>query len=249
MKKLVKTLAVIVLTAVLVSLCLPAAAAVDEEVKFPIKSGAASQTVYLIQDRLRAAGYLHFRSTGKYGTMTENAVMAFQRNNGLSRTGNVDQKTYEKLFGAGNNRAAGNDAIPRVHGPGQTARVDRGVMGDWNKLITHIFPVGGTALVTDYYSGAVYTVRRTGGLNHADVTVTEGEDARSRSFGGETTWEKRPVTVTIDGEIYAASIFGCPNANGEYSLYFSGSRSDVGAGIPDAEHEDNVKLANGQYLS
>ena len=59
--------------------------------------------------------------------------------------------------------------------------------------------------------------------------------------------------MEISGELYAASLFGMPNANdmipgndmeGSLCLYFNNSKSDIGTAA-DAEHNQNIERAAG----
>lgn len=66
-----------------------------------INSGAVkapSNEVRRIQVRLILSGHLADKADGVFGPITERAVMAFQSDNGIEATGNVDQATYDALF-------------------------------------------------------------------------------------------------------------------------------------------------------
>ena len=54
--------------------------------------------VVYLQNRLNELGYLRSSADGVYGSGTEAAVAAFQKNNGLEATGIADVATQEKLF-------------------------------------------------------------------------------------------------------------------------------------------------------
>ncbi|MFF5975936.1 peptidoglycan-binding protein [Streptomyces sp. NPDC012769] len=59
--------------------------------------GDESARVRELQARLRQLGYFDRAPTGFYGTMTGNAVKAFQKKRELPRTGSVDEVTWQKL--------------------------------------------------------------------------------------------------------------------------------------------------------
>lgn len=66
-----------------------------------------------LQEKLREKGYLNASSTGYYGPMTREAVKRYQRDNGISPTGNIFEKTLGQLKkhfcevrGNGNNNAS-----------------------------------------------------------------------------------------------------------------------------------------------
>ena len=62
------------------------------------QQGDNGDAVRNVQKRLITLGYLASGSAdGSYGNQTKNAVMEFQKNNGLSQTGRVNSSTLEKL--------------------------------------------------------------------------------------------------------------------------------------------------------
>ena len=217
-------------------------------VSFPLKEGDTSLAVFKLQERLYDLGYMHFRATGKYGGMTTAAVRKFQANNSLPVDGTAGEATHQKLFSSSAVRCPMNGTITRIFGMGQIVFTKAGISADWVKFVDDAFPVGAKALITDYNTGNQYTVTRSGGKNHADVKLADSASSQTflTCFGGGSSWEKRAVIVELNTERCAASIFGNPNADGSYCLYFFGSKSDIGAGLPDAEHEAQCQRANGQ---
>ncbi|MFI6419789.1 L,D-transpeptidase family protein [Streptomyces sp. NPDC050842] len=65
-----------------------------------MKDGDESQQVRELQARLRQLGHFDRAPTGFYGTMTAASVTAFQKKQGLPRTGSVDATTWERLLSA-----------------------------------------------------------------------------------------------------------------------------------------------------
>jgi peptidoglycan hydrolase-like protein with peptidoglycan-binding domain len=62
-----------------------------------LRMGDSGTDVVHLQDRLRAAGSFQDDSTGRYRTLTRDAVIDFQRNHGLRATGVADAMTLEAL--------------------------------------------------------------------------------------------------------------------------------------------------------
>ncbi|WP_328942947.1 L,D-transpeptidase family protein [Streptomyces sp. NBC_00250] len=62
--------------------------------------GDENEQVRELQARLRQLGYFDRAPTGFYGTMTAGSVKAFQKKQGLPRTGSVDEATWQGLLGA-----------------------------------------------------------------------------------------------------------------------------------------------------
>ncbi|MFD3664871.1 peptidoglycan-binding protein [Streptomyces sp. NPDC058659] len=65
-----------------------------------MKDGDESEQVRELQARLRQLGHFDRAPTGFYGTMTAASVTAFQKKQGLPRTGSVDATTWERLLTA-----------------------------------------------------------------------------------------------------------------------------------------------------
>lgn len=60
--------------------------------------GSRGDEVAEVQKRLIELGYLSGTADGQYGTKTARAVELFQKVNGLSMTGTVNQATYKRMF-------------------------------------------------------------------------------------------------------------------------------------------------------
>jgi peptidoglycan hydrolase-like protein with peptidoglycan-binding domain len=80
--------------------------------------GEQGDSVVNVQKLLNKYGYLASANvTGYYGEMTENAVKAFQSNNGLPADGSVGKNTLNKLTGSGV-KSAGSKGSPGKGGSG-----------------------------------------------------------------------------------------------------------------------------------
>ncbi|MBR0507290.1 MAG: peptidoglycan-binding protein [Clostridia bacterium] len=67
-------------------------------VKYAIRLGMSGSAIKAAQQRLYDLGYIRSHSvTGYFGESTEEAVKAFQKRNGLTQTGELNEKTLEKL--------------------------------------------------------------------------------------------------------------------------------------------------------
>lgn len=65
-----------------------------------IQPGASGSEITVIQERLRQLGYFNQSPTGNFGSVTRNAVIQFQRQNGLNPDGVVGSQTINLLFSA-----------------------------------------------------------------------------------------------------------------------------------------------------
>ena len=221
-----------------------------------IASGDRSDTVAIVQQRLRDLGYLNYRPTGKFSDMTQSAVQKFQQQNGIAADGQIGAETYDALFSDGAKRAPINPSVKKVSGPAYSGQIQtHGELGAW-ETIDPLIPVGASFTVTDYNSGNSFTMERVGGVNSAQVVTVGTEDysAYLASFGGDLTWEHRPALVTIGDTVYAASLFGMPTGGddlkgsgmkGYTTLYFNNSRTDV-FGLADEEHSIAISKAAGE---
>lgn len=228
-----------------------------------IKLESSGILVFKIQMRLRDLGYLNYRPTGMYYTMTQNAVIKFQQNNGLDTDGQIGQATYNKLFSVDAVRKPLGASVQVFSGPVLGTAPTPGEAADWSTVVDAAIPVGTTVTVTDYNSGKAFSVQRTGGTGHADVEVVDSAayavflEAFGVPSDGQPTWEKRAMLVTVGTSIYAASMFGHPagldtiadnGMEGHVCLYFSGSTSDV-LSFVDKEHQKMVLTAAGLPLT
>jgi hypothetical protein len=105
--------------------------------------------------------------------------------------------------------------------------------------VDSLFPEGTAVTVTDYITGKSFSVKRTGGTNHAVVKPVSSTDEQTylEVFGGTTNWSKSAAVVLVrqarlrfhvrmprgDGAWSSAS-----GLSGGFDLYFSGSTSILG---------------------
>ena len=64
-----------------------------------LEKGSEGSEVKKLQKRLKDLGYLDDTADGKFGDATEAAVIAFQKNNGLTADGKAGTATLNKLYG------------------------------------------------------------------------------------------------------------------------------------------------------
>jgi peptidoglycan DL-endopeptidase LytE len=71
-----------------------------------MKIGSRGNNVKVLQQNLKLLGYFQYpQITGYYGTITQEAVKKFQRNNGLSATGIADARTVQLIQNAVNKQS------------------------------------------------------------------------------------------------------------------------------------------------
>lgn len=153
------------------------------------KSGEATRA---LQERLNELGFWVDEPDGKYGTVTSQAVMAFQKYLGLKRTGSVDKTTADWLT-----------IFPeRAHGLSNTGTL---VEIDKERQLLFLVIDGRTVWTfnTSTGSGKAYTAR-----NHNDPTKIESGDAQTPNGLYRTTRQRSQGWWEGDlGKIYRPKYF------------------------------------------
>ena len=91
-----------------------------------LKKGDKGDAVKELQQRLKELGYYSSSCDGNYGNVTVNAVKAFQKKNGLSQTGIVDEATSKKLNSTSAIKASGTAANTPAKNDGTLKKGDKG---------------------------------------------------------------------------------------------------------------------------
>ena len=104
MKKILFRMLLLLLTLCLAAAPVTALAAEAEEplptAEPVLRTGMTGQSVKDLQSRLYTLGYYSGEIDGQFGPGTKEAVLGFQRRNGLGADGIVGAETKEKLFSA-----------------------------------------------------------------------------------------------------------------------------------------------------
>ncbi|MBQ8136368.1 MAG: peptidoglycan-binding protein [Clostridia bacterium] len=209
---------------------------------------STGEEVLKVQSALYELGYLfETEITGVFDTLTQNAVIEYQYERGLTVNGIVDEDTWNSLFPV-------TDSIPTegANNPGSSVSVTLNPVekSDWyTGDIQSVFAPGVVAVVTDVYTGISYRVKRWAGGLHADVEpLTAADTAAICLIYGTSSaqeiadnqdqleaWRRRPLWVTIGNRTYAASAYGVPhnddamtildnNYPGQFCIHFINSK-------------------------
>lgn len=188
-----------------------------------LKEGMSGNEVTLLQKDLKALGYLSVNPTGYYGSLTKSAVIKLQKKYGLSQDGMVGGKTsalIDKLMGRTSSRS-GTVSAASTASTASTASASSSksnqksnYLAAWFGNVENSFKKGDTAQVYDIRSGRTFNIKRTYGYNHADCETLTAQDTKImlEIYGGEWSWERRPIIITTNGKKYAASMAGMPHA-------------------------------------
>lgn len=125
----------------------------------------------------------------------------------------------------------------------------------WSEA-NRIFAMYDRALITDVETGLSFGVQRRGGSKHADSQplTAEDTDIMKKIYGGQWSWERRAIVVTVDGRNLAASMNGMPHAagaiqnnnfDGHFCIHFLNSRTH-GSNQVDAAHQAMIQKAAGK---
>lgn len=87
---------------------------------------------------------------------------------------------------------------------------------DWFKEAQYIIPIGKDFKVTDIKTQKTFNLRRTYGVNHADVEALTSKDTKTiKDIWGGFSWVRRAVIVEVDGKRIAASLAAMPHAGND----------------------------------
>lgn len=225
-----------ILLAALLLLLLP----VSQAAGIPMESspGQRGSHVLALQQALIAGNYLAGEATGVYTQATARAVAAFQEERGLTATGRADRDTLYLLF---------TKPPPAPNEP---------QFINWYGGGDALIPMGGEFEMKDVRTGITFNAYRMMGVSHLDAEPLTQEDTRlmKEAYGGTWSWDRRPVLVRYQGQVYAASMNGMPhgyNVNkqngmgGHFCIHFPFSRGDASQRV-DVEH---LNAAFEAYLS
>jgi peptidoglycan hydrolase-like protein with peptidoglycan-binding domain len=186
-----------------------------------LKKGMSGSGVVSLQNDLKQLGFFNEDCTGYYGDITENAVKSLQAKFGYTQDGIAGKSTFaliDKLLGrtvsTGNTVVA--SAAPAAP---QAPSAQDDYLVPWFNDGENIFAIGKTATIYDIETGLSFNVKRTYGYNHADCETLTAEDTKimKKIYGGEWSWNRRAIILTVDGRSIAASMAGMPHAG--YDAY------------------------------
>lgn len=251
-----RTIALLACVLIFAAALLPAKASSGEL----YSSGSTGEMVVRIQLRLAELGYLDYKPTGAYRSLTVEAVKAFQQRccdvgNTTGIDGVMGPETMKLLFANNAPRAIIADSVHMAIGPTAENLAVTGEAVDWSEIKAQL--TAGTAYsATDCNTGESFTLTYSGGENHAEMELTDVEDIDTflHVCGEEFNFYKRPIVVKIGDKLIAASMQCYPHGSesvagngmeGHICVFFLGSLSHVGS-LPDIEHNANVYKAAGR---
>lgn len=208
-----------------------------------LRNGDTSGSVLTLQKALQSLGYYTGNLDGIFGKGTENAVRAFQKQNGLTQDGVAGPNTLSALYN-GNASSSGSSS--------SSSNSTKTESLDWFKNGNSAIPRGAVFTVKDVDTGKTFQVRRWAGSSHCDSEPLTSTDTATMKaiYGGSWSWTRRAILVSYNGHVYAASMNGMPhgtstrdnNFNGHFCIHFTGSKTH-GTDRVDEDHQAAVQKA------
>ena len=203
-----------------------------------LRKGVTGTAVKTLQTNLKKLGLYAAAVDGSFGTTTENAVKAFQKQYGLTVDGVAGSATLKKIESAVAAIGSGKLVTERL---------------DWFNGGKNVIPNGAVFQIKDVGTGLVFSARRQSGGSHMDAEpLTAADTATLKKInGGSFSWRRRAVLVKYNGHVYAASIYSEPhgtntildnNFDGQFCLHFYGSKTH-GSDRVDEAHQRCVEQA------
>jgi len=213
-----------------------------------LMKGDENSKVTELQKNLRKLGYFAVEPTGYFGDITVEAVKKLQSQHNLKQDGVV----YDSTLGLINkllkekeeadikaaSKKAESETTPEATGTDiktGSGKKAEDYMVSWFGGAENIFKRGDTATVYDIRSGRSFKIKRSYGTNHADCETLTSEDTKimKQIYGGQWSWERRPIILTVDDRKIAASMAGMPHAGSDKDpaeAYVTWRSGDYGAG-------------------
>ena len=167
-----------------------------------------------LQQMLSDLGYYAGNKTGSFGELTKDAVIAFQKDKGLTADGIAGARTLAALNAAhslGSINSSGNTVSLAV----RAASVLDTNFYNWRRDYQN----GEYCTVYDFETGYSWTLRIMSKDAHMDAEPLTAQDVETmnKAFGGKVTWTPKPVWVTFsDGKTYIGATANEPH--GTYHL-------------------------------
>lgn len=200
----------------------------EAAIPLPSAQGDKGSHVWQTQQRLRALGFLKAEADGVFGGETALSLYAYQAEKGIRPTGEADEETIRLLF------------LPPEPKKGDTLRPA------WYSGGSELIPIGARFQIKDVRTNIIFSCVRVMGVSHLDAEPLTAEDTALMLdiYGGEWSWDRRPILANYQGNVYAASMNGKPHGwevipgndmSGHFCVHFFGARGD-GSQRVDPDH-------------
>ncbi|MDL2317914.1 peptidoglycan-binding protein [Eubacteriales bacterium OttesenSCG-928-A19] len=214
------------------------------------KRGDRGNDVLKLQQALKIVGHYSGKLDGIFGEQTEVAVKKFQSARGLSKDGVAGKVTIRTLFGQDASGTTSGSSTTDTSSSTSSVSSSGVETIDWNNGGSSIIPRGATFTIKDTRTGTTIKVKNLYGSNHLDAEpLDSNETAKLKQvYGGEWSWDRRPILVNYNGRVIAASMNGMPhgeqsiydnNFDGQFCIHFTNSKTH-GSSKVDPDHQASV---------
>lgn len=183
-----------------------------------LKQGDKGTAVKALQERLKELGYLA-SADGIYGPQTYNAVVNFQKRNGLTADGVAGKMTLNRLTSSSAVSAVGSSLLPSVTPAANTSqqnsssgftapKASQVQYANWYSVIRAIAKKMPDVIIYDPDSGLHFNLHMFSFGKHADAEPpTAADTAILNQIVGVNTWTPKYVWVIFpDGQVFIGSI-------------------------------------------
>ena len=170
-----------------------------------LSEGSKGDEVKKLQKILAALGYFNGNQTGNFGTVTKDAVIAFQKSKGLSADGIAGSKTLAAINAEYSSRTSSSGSTVA-----SASKVIYNSFYNWRNSYGN----GEFCTVYDFSTGYSWKLRIMTKDAHMDAEPVTAEDTAimQKAFGGKTTWTPKVVWVTFaDGKTSIGSTHDTPH--------------------------------------
>ncbi len=216
------------------------------------KEGDSGTKVKKLQQALTLLGYYSGTIDGDFGAGTVTAVKRFQKNRGMKQDGIAGAGTIRVLFGTSDSSDTSTSAPSKsASTDGKTYKTE--VLDWFADNVSSVIPKKAKFTIKDVRSGKTFTAVRWSGVNHLDAEPATSDDtaAMKKIYGGEWSWNRRPILILYRGHVYAASMNGMPHGTttidngfeGHFCIHFKNSKTH-GTEKVDPDHQKAVNVAS-----
>ncbi len=186
-----------------------------------LKEGSKGEAVKQMQTALKNLGYYNGSLTGNFGSLTGDAVRAFQKANKLSNDGVAGATTLNKLYGGSAVAKSGGTGDAGMTNTVSAAGIKPAASSvlnvNWYTMRPK-YKAGTIVTVYDFHTGLSWKCQFMSLGKHADSDPLTSNDTEImyRAFGNKNTWTAKSVWVTMpDGKTYIGSLHNMPHLSGK----------------------------------
>lgn len=203
-----------------------------------LEEGATGSAVRALQKKLIALGYLKGTADGDFGAATKNAVIAFQKNNGLTADGRAGTATMNKLYSddaRSANESSSSSSSSATSSTGYTTLEDGAEGAQVKKVQQALKNLGYYKGSVDgkYGAGTAAAVKEFQRVNNLTVDGKAGPATQRMLFGGNAA-EANTSTLEYGSEGSAVTSL-------QYALYELGYYQGRISGVYNTDTQNAVR--------